>query len=274
MRNAVQRRPHRERAQPLERKRLGLLEKHKDYSLRAKDYNKKQEHLKKLRQKASERNEDEFYFGMLSREGPGSRIMQGKGWSGTVKGDRGNKVLDMNTARLLKTQDVGYIRTMKQIVRKEVARLEQQIVLTQQVNGLEDDAGADDDFDDDDDDEMLSMPMSAKPKAPKKIIFADDEDEREAVMDADMDADSGSEDGSEFQGLDDEKEAGAAKEEPEAVKSLRRLKRKLENERKKLKALTDAERELDVQRGNMAKKGTVIKETRRGKKVAVRTRKR
>lgn len=29
MRNAVQRRPHRERAQPLERRRLGLLEKHK-----------------------------------------------------------------------------------------------------------------------------------------------------------------------------------------------------------------------------------------------------
>lgn len=29
MRNAVARRPHRERAQPLERQRLGLLEKHK-----------------------------------------------------------------------------------------------------------------------------------------------------------------------------------------------------------------------------------------------------
>lgn len=29
MRNAVARRPHRERAQPLERRRLGLLEKHK-----------------------------------------------------------------------------------------------------------------------------------------------------------------------------------------------------------------------------------------------------
>lgn len=35
MRNAVARRPHRERAQPLERRRLGLLEKHKVRSLQA-----------------------------------------------------------------------------------------------------------------------------------------------------------------------------------------------------------------------------------------------
>jgi U3 small nucleolar RNA-associated protein 11 len=35
MRNAVARRPHRERAQPLERRRLGLLEKHKVRSRRA-----------------------------------------------------------------------------------------------------------------------------------------------------------------------------------------------------------------------------------------------
>ncbi|CAI4218637.1 unnamed protein product [Parascedosporium putredinis] len=68
MRNAIQRRPHRERAQPHERRHLGILEKHKDYSLRAKDYNKKKAHLKALRLKASERNEDEFYFGMHSRK--------------------------------------------------------------------------------------------------------------------------------------------------------------------------------------------------------------
>ncbi|KAM0309542.1 hypothetical protein ACHAPQ_012566, partial [Fusarium lateritium] len=96
MRNAVARRPHRERAQPLERRRLGLLEKHKDYSLRAKDFNKKKKQLKNLRDKASERNEDEFYFGMMSRNGPGSRIQDGKRWSGTVHGDRGNKVMDVD----------------------------------------------------------------------------------------------------------------------------------------------------------------------------------
>lgn len=211
---------------------------------------------------------------MLSRKGPGSRIMEGRGWKGTVAGDRGNKALDMDATRLLKTQDVGYIRTMKQIVRKEVARLEQQVVLTREVNGLEDDgdALAGGDYDDDDDDEF-SMPMPAKPKAPKKIIFLDDEDEREAAVDEHMDEDE--DDGEEGGpvGSDDGDEAQGDDEESEAVKSLRRLKRQLANERTKLKALTDAERELDIQRGNMAKKGTVSK-IRRGKKVAVRTRKR
>lgn len=214
---------------------------------------------------------------MLSRKGPGSRIMDGRSWTGTAKGDRGNKVLDMDTSRLLKTQDVGYIRTMKQIVRKEVARLEQQVVLTIEVNGIEEDgdmmAG---DVDDDDDDEMFSVPRSAKPKAPKKIIFLDDEDEREAAMEGDINGVNDDEDSESVDsgGLDDNEEEQTGDEKSEASKSLRRLKRQLENERRKLKVLTDAERELDVQRGNMAKKGASSRMTRRGKKVAVRTRKR
>ena len=65
LRNAVQRRPYRERAQPKARERLGLLEKHKDYVLRAKDYNTKQARIKSLREKAAARNPEEFYFGMV-----------------------------------------------------------------------------------------------------------------------------------------------------------------------------------------------------------------
>jgi len=66
LRNAVHRRDHKERAQPLAREKRGLLEKHKDYVLRAKDYNFKQKRLKSLKEKAFFRNPDEFYFKMIN----------------------------------------------------------------------------------------------------------------------------------------------------------------------------------------------------------------
>ncbi|KAF2401681.1 U3 small nucleolar RNA-associated protein 11 [Trichodelitschia bisporula] len=116
MRNAVQRRNHKERAQPLEREKWGLLEKHKDYSLRAKDHREKKQRLKALKEKASFRNPDEFHFGMMStRTSKGQRL-----------GDRGNKALSQDIVRLLKTQDAGYIRTKLQETRKEIERLEQE----------------------------------------------------------------------------------------------------------------------------------------------------
>lgn len=56
---------HSERAQPLKRQRLGLLEKHADYVKRARDFHSKEDRIKKLREKAAGRNKDEFYFGMI-----------------------------------------------------------------------------------------------------------------------------------------------------------------------------------------------------------------
>jgi len=61
----VGQRIHKERSQPAHRRRLGILEKHKDYVERAKDYHNKEKHLHNLRRKASMRNPDEFYFGMI-----------------------------------------------------------------------------------------------------------------------------------------------------------------------------------------------------------------
>ncbi|CAM1504586.1 Fc.00g021770.m01.CDS01 [Cosmosporella sp. VM-42] len=263
MRNAVARRPHRERAQPLERRRLGLLEKHKDYSLRAKDYNKKKAQLKNLREKAAERNEDEFYYGMLSRKGPGSRIQDGRRWTGTVEGDRGNKSMDIDTVRLLKTQDIGYIRTMRQVVAKEVARLEEQVVLSRGFDKLGEDLE-----EEDDDDEDFDLPV--KSKAPRKIVFMDDEDQREGVLQNQMDDEDDSAD-EEFKGFPDEE---TKPEDFEKAKNLRRVRRQLENSRKKLKVLTDAESELGLQRAKMAKTATSGGLTRKGKKIMVRTRKR
>lgn len=65
LRNVVRRREHRERGQLHNRQGLGLLEKKKDYKLRAKDYHSKQNRLRALKEKASFRNPDEFYFGMI-----------------------------------------------------------------------------------------------------------------------------------------------------------------------------------------------------------------
>ncbi|KAL6912724.1 hypothetical protein FSST1_010484 [Fusarium sambucinum] len=260
MRNAVARRPHRERAQPLERRRLGLLEKHKDYSLRAKDFNKKKATLKNLRDKASERNEDEFYFGMMSRKGPGSKLKDGKTWSGKVQGDRGNKVMDVETVRLLKTQDLGYVRTMRQVVAKEVAKLEEQVVLTRGFDKLDED-------EDEDQDSDSEFDFATAPKAPRKIVFADDEEQREQTLQDHLDLNDEEE-------KEEKKDIKEGDEEFERAKALRRLRRQLENARKKLKVLTDAEGELEIQKAKMAKTATSGGTTRKGKKIMVRTRKR
>ncbi|OAA63883.1 U3 snoRNP-associated protein Utp11 [Cordyceps fumosorosea ARSEF 2679] len=271
MRNAVDRRVHRERAQPLERRRLGLLEKHKDYSKRAQDYNKKKAQIKALRAKAAERNEDEFYFGMMSRKGPGNRVKDGKSWSGTVQGDRGNKILDIDTARLLKTQDMGYIRTMKQMVTKEVARLEEQIVMTRGIDRLNEDADDEDEFDgfDSNDDDEPARKKS-KPKAARKILFFDDQEAQEDAMEEHLEIEEQETDKGNGSTVDEK----TNEQESEREKSLRRLKRQLENARKKFTVLTDAEQALEEQRAKMAKTATSGGRTRRGKKLMVRTRKR
>jgi U3 small nucleolar RNA-associated protein 11 len=63
--DSLHRRNHKERSQPLHRQKLGLLEKHKDYVHRARDYKSKKDRLKKLKEKIAFRNKDEFYWGMV-----------------------------------------------------------------------------------------------------------------------------------------------------------------------------------------------------------------
>ena len=63
---AIHTKAHKERAQPGYRAHMGLLEKHKDYTLRAKDFAKKKDKMKTLKRKADERNPDEFNFRMNS----------------------------------------------------------------------------------------------------------------------------------------------------------------------------------------------------------------
>ncbi|KAK4044467.1 small-subunit processome [Parachaetomium inaequale] len=259
LRNSVQRRSHRERAQPLERQRLGLLEKKKDYQKRAKDYNKKKAVLKSLRQKAADRNEDEFYFGMMSRKGPGASITRGKAYTGNVDGDRGNRAMDVDTVRLLKTQDLGYVRTMRNVAAKEVRELEERFVLA---GGTEQD---DDEDDDDSDDDM--RPSRSGPQKPKKIVFFDGAEEREQAVEQAEDEDEA------MQGMEDEdsqKAAAAGKK----AQHLEKLERRLKAARKKLKTLKDAEYELELQKAKMAKTATSGGITKSGRKIKVRERKR
>ena len=62
LRNAVKRKTHKERAQPAHRAKFGLLEKAKDYRLRARDYRRKQGRLRVLKQKAEYRNQMSSIF--------------------------------------------------------------------------------------------------------------------------------------------------------------------------------------------------------------------
>ncbi|KAH9906325.1 U3 small nucleolar RNA-associated protein 11 [Xylariomycetidae sp. FL2044] len=285
MRNAVQRRVHRERAQPKERQRLGILEKHKDYSLRAKDFNKKKAQLRALRSKAAERNEDEFYFGMMSRKGPETSLQKRKGWTGTVQGDRGNKAMDMETVRLLKTQDMGYIRTARNVAAKEVRELEERVLglgasLDEMV--VEDDDNDDDEDDDDDGfdfgDEMKSSTQRAP--RPKKTVFADDVAEREDRMQVEVAGDFESEDDDEDDDDADAGVIGGVDKNPEALRAeqrqklLEKLQRRLQHARRKVQVLARAEHELELQRARMAKTSTVGGVTKAGKKFKIRERKR
>lgn len=114
LRNVVKRVTHKERAQPLSRAKLGLLEKKKDYKERSNDYKQKQKNLKSLREKAANRNVDEFYFNMHKshmKNGHHKIIDDGK-------------CLDMTLAKLLKTQDMGYLHMKKALEMSKIESLD------------------------------------------------------------------------------------------------------------------------------------------------------
>ncbi|TGO68036.1 hypothetical protein BOTNAR_0031g00230 [Botryotinia narcissicola] len=236
-------RTYKERSQPEERKKWGLLEKHKDYSARAKDFNKKKAKLKVLKQKVLEKNPDEFYFGMVGKKGP---VKTGKRYTGTVNGDRGNQVLNQDAVRLFKTQDLGYVRTERNKAAKERA-------------------------------------VGIKARGKKVVFVEDEEEQREKVgeddpeMDMDMDMDFDFEDDR----SDDAKKDEDTKEDM-ATRNIRKLREKeadklevkLSIARQRLKALTDAEVALDLQRAKMAKSLTIGGINKNGVKFKARERKR
>ncbi|KAL1962542.1 hypothetical protein VTN77DRAFT_9417 [Rasamsonia byssochlamydoides] len=269
MRNAVYRRQHRERGQLEGREKWGILEKHKDYSLRARDYNMKKAKLQRLREKARDRNPDEFAFGMLNAR----TAKQGR------HGARDTVPLSQDAVKLLKTQDAGYLRVVGDRIRREMERLEKDVQLQesmQKVLGTGNQHRSDDDDEDEDDD----MEGNTGGKS-RKIVFADSREEQRKLgrlrddSDDDDDDDDDVEDEEDFsfeqqqkqqQQQNDQQQAKKSKKQLEAerrafleLRAANRLKRRAaEVRRNRLKALkkqhaeiTAAEKELDWQRGKM-----------------------
>ncbi|KAG6550824.1 hypothetical protein Mapa_007620 [Marchantia paleacea] len=114
LRNAVKRKTHKERSQPSTRSKYGLLEKHKDYVLRAKDFHKKETEIKILKEKASFRNPDEFYFKMINSQTV----------NGVHREKKGGKQYTQEEIMLMKTQDFRYVLNKSQAESKKVERLQ------------------------------------------------------------------------------------------------------------------------------------------------------
>ncbi|KAK5170873.1 uncharacterized protein LTR77_004017 [Saxophila tyrrhenica] len=241
LRNTIQRRNHRERAQPLERQKWGILEKPKDYKLRAADHKVKKRKIKTLQQKAAERNDDEFYFGMMSNQSQG----------GVKVAQRGNnKVLGEEVVKLMKTQDVGYLRTVLQQTRRERERVGREVISGQV--GVE-----------------VARPVGGG----KRVLFGED---GEAVEGAGTLNPRGA-DAEEWVSSDEEE--GDASDAGKPSGQERKKRKKQDARRKKLQALEERERdmaaalhEVEMQRAKM--NGTVGGVNKNGVKFKVRERKR
>ncbi|TBU63817.1 small-subunit processome [Dichomitus squalens] len=180
LKNSLHRRSHKERSQLSHRTRLGILEKHKDYVLRARDYHSKQDRINRLREKAATRNKDEFYFSMTRERTEGGVHVQ----------DRGNEALPTDIVKVLKTQDENYLRTMRAAGLKKIDKLKAQ--LSQLANllrasPLEGDDGGAEELDDHELEVLREagvVPPASKRarrkshhKKGRHILFAEDEEE-------------------------------------------------------------------------------------------------
>ncbi|CAJ1062738.1 probable U3 small nucleolar RNA-associated protein 11 [Xyrichtys novacula] len=114
-------RNHHERSQPGFRKNLGLLEKKKDYKLRADDYHKKQNTLAALRKKAQDKNPDEFYFKMIN-----SQLEDG---AHVVKRDKEEVEVTEEQKKVMRTQDIKYVEMKRVAEAKKIERLKGELHL-------------------------------------------------------------------------------------------------------------------------------------------------
>ena len=119
--NRFKTKQYKERVQPAARRSLGMLEKHKDYVQRARDFHKKQRQLKRLERKAENRNPDEFRFAMEN-----TRLDTATGHTKQLASRREREYAAQHGAdeqRLLQTQDIAYLEMRRAVDLHKAARL-------------------------------------------------------------------------------------------------------------------------------------------------------
>ena len=172
LRNAMKRRTHKERHQPAKRaKRFGLLEKKKDYVVRARDYRRKQGQLRILREKAATRNPDEFYFGMVNKRTRRDGTVDG----GTQASLDASQITSAHM-KLMRSQDSSYVRMKAGVERKKIERLSAGLHFLPEANESDDDQYGNGDsgyFD-----ERTSSGILRR--KPKHTIFVDSKEECDA----------------------------------------------------------------------------------------------
>nr|XP_033812136.1 probable U3 small nucleolar RNA-associated protein 11 [Geotrypetes seraphini] len=110
---------HRERSQPSSRKKLGLLEKKKDYKLRAEDYRRKRNTLRALRKKALEKNPDEFFVKMARTQlKDGVHAIQ-----------QPKEEVTEDQLKVMRTQDIKYVEMKRVAEMKKIERLKSELHL-------------------------------------------------------------------------------------------------------------------------------------------------
>lgn len=151
MRHAIKRRVHKERAQPYERQKLGLLEKKKDYKQRAQDYHRKADTIKKLREKAALKNPDEFYNKMSSTQTRNGVHVLGR-----------TNEKDADTLKEWKTQDLAWVHLKHTQITQKISKMQASL---QGLSGTAS-AGAKEDSDSEEEETRLGGSCH------KRVVFA------------------------------------------------------------------------------------------------------
>lgn len=120
----VNQKTHRERHQPEVRQKYGLLEKKKDYKVRARHHQERERVLKLLKKRAQNRNPDEFYFHMTNSKVEDGRHIDIR--------DEDEHTEDQ--IKLMQTRDLKYINMRATMERKKVDRLQSELHFLDQAN--------------------------------------------------------------------------------------------------------------------------------------------